>query len=68
MISQLHKDNNTAVEDQREKKPDVFIYNSLCCKHVIFTLLLTNNRAEEMTPRFYSYSAIAYYNRTWVCF
>lgn len=32
MISHLHKDNNTAVEDQRGK--DTFIYSSLYYKHL----------------------------------
>lgn len=32
MISDVHKDNNTAVEDQREK--DTFIYSSLYYKHL----------------------------------
>lgn len=44
IISQLHKDNNTAVEDQRGKN-DIFIYNSLYCKHLIYILLLTYNES-----------------------
>lgn len=40
IFSQLHEDNNTAVEDQRGKN-DIFIYNSLYCKHLIYILLLT---------------------------
>lgn len=65
MISQLHKDNNTAVEDQRWGKTDMFIYNSLYCKHLIYILLLTYNekalhRQGSDALHFYSYSAIAY--------
>lgn len=68
IISQLHKDNNTAVEDQRRKKTDIFIYNFLYCKHLVYILLLTYNeralhRQGNDALYFYSYSAIAYYNR-----
>lgn len=45
MISQLHKDNNTAVEDQRGKETDIFIYSSLYCKHLIYTLVVTFNES-----------------------
>lgn len=67
MISQLHKDNNTAVEDPRGRRGgnNIFIYNSLYCKHLIYILLLTYteralHRQENDALHFYSYSAIAY--------
>lgn len=37
MISHLHKDSNTVVEDQRGET-DMFIYNSLYYKHRANTL------------------------------